>query len=199
MSVVRRIRSARGITLVEITIIASISALMAGMAGPALGHYLTEARYTKARHDTHVIAMSFSLFAGSVLTESTKERGWATVELLVGAGGVPSVGGGGDRRWAATSGPAAVASLDDHLVTNAAGYRSSPRRQVNAGVGWDGPYVEAGIGADPWGHRYAINVGAQGTRFVLSAGPNGLVETAFESAAIVPGGDDIIALVAAGN
>ena len=76
-------------------------------------------------------------------------------------------------------------------------------RQVEWIRGWHGPYLEAGIGADPWGHRYAVNVkalaGGGSSTVVLSAGPNGLIETAFQSPVIVPGGDDLIALVATGR
>jgi hypothetical protein len=46
---------------------------------------------------------------------------------------------------------------------------------------------------DPWRNSYLVNVGARGTVWVLSAGPNGVVDTPFENAAIV--GDDIGASV----
>lgn len=199
MITIQRIRSAAGMTLAETTVILSVSGLLAGATAPAVADYVTEARYSTARQDTHVVAASFARFSGDVATQSSMERGWATFDLLASAGDVPIVGGGGDSRWVAASGTATIGSLDDHMVTNVIGYRSSPWRQVTGIRGWHGPYVEAGIGSDPWGRRYAINVGAQGNIVVLSAGPNGLVETAFQGNAIVPGGDDIIALVSSGS
>lgn len=73
--------------------------------------------------------------------------------------------------------------------------------------------------ADPWGNRYLVNIGARGydspltltlsplrvereserssAVWVLSAGPNGIIETPFSAPAssAVLGGDDIGALV----
>ena len=53
---------------------------------------------------------------------------------------------------------------------------------------------------DPWGNRYAVNIKAlaDGTScvVVVSAGPNGQIETPFAGAAITAGGDDVVALMA---
>ncbi|MFO0980798.1 MAG: hypothetical protein U1E76_03445 [Planctomycetota bacterium] len=47
------------------------------------------------------------------------------------------------------------------------------------------------IGADPWGHAYLVNLHSEGGSLsVLSAGPNGQVNT--EPNAILPGGDDLL-------
>jgi len=64
--------------------------------------------------------------------------------------------------------------------------------------GWNGPYVTQ-FGFDPWGHAYIVSVGAMEPNgmpiaphargWILSAGPNGVLETAPD--APVPGGDDI--------
>ena len=62
---------------------------------------------------------------------------------------------------------------------------------------WQGPYVSS-LGRDPWGHTYIMAVGAPrpggprspGARaWILSAGPNGLIETPAD--AIGPAGDDV--------
>ena len=47
---------------------------------------------------------------------------------------------------------------------------------------------------DPWRNAYMVNVGAKGTVWVISAGPNGVVETPFEGAASARG-DDVAARV----
>ncbi len=192
--------SVKGFTVVEMAAVLTVTSIMAGAAAPALQDYIDQARYSRARQDTHAIASAVSRLESDVLGQSTKENGWASFELLVSAGAVPKAGSGGDSAWL---GAANVGSLDDQLVTNAAGYASRPMRQVEWIRGWHGPYLEAGIGADPWGHRYAVNVkalaGGGSSTVVLSAGPNGLIETAFQSPVIVPGGDDLIALVATGR
>lgn len=66
------------------------------------------------------------------------------------------------------------------------------------GRAWGGPYI-ARLGLDPWGNAYVISVGAMeadGTviaanakGWILSAGPNGTIETAPDD--LVLGGDDI--------
>jgi hypothetical protein len=92
--------------------------------------------------------------------------------------------------------------LDDHLMTNTAGH--APRVGARAfRTGWNGPYVGASIDPDPWGRRYAVNIGPQTGSgqavIVLSAGKNGVVETPFTSPYPNPGGDDIVALVTVGG
>jgi prepilin-type N-terminal cleavage/methylation domain-containing protein len=88
----------------------------------------------------------------------------------------------------------------NHLVANnpnadgavdANDYPGSGRR-------WLGPYV-SGLGPDPWGQAYVVSVGAMeaGGRpvalaarpWILSAGPNGIIETAPD--ALTLGGDDV--------
>jgi hypothetical protein len=74
---------------------------------------------------------------------------------------------------------------------------------VNWIRGWHGPYVQAGVGPDPWGHRYAVNVkwlaSAKGSdTIVISAGPNGIIETPFQVDGVRPGGDDIVAVASNG-
>lgn len=51
----------------------------------------------------------------------------------------------------------------------------------------------AGAAGDPWRNHYLVNAGARGAIWVLSAGPNGIIETPFD--AQEPDGDDIGARV----
>ncbi len=78
--------------------------------------------------------------------------------------------------------------MDLQLRFNARNY---PPAISGPGTGWNGPYIAREISGDPWGHQYMINVAylsgtPRGTSdcsacavFVLSAGPNGVVETPF--------------------
>ena len=79
------------------------------------------------------------------------------------------------------------------------------RQWVEGRVGSLGDYVSQQVRSDPRGNRYLVNAGALQTSeaeeastglralWVLSAGPNGLVETPFSAPAVsaVVGGDDI--------
>lgn len=95
-----------------------------------------------------------------------------------------------------------VEALDDHLTRN---FRQYPMGVGGAGTGWSGPYLSRPIESDPWGNRYLVNVcfltlspphGHARSRavFVLSAGPNSMIETPFnqpiENASAF--GDDLI-------
>ena len=194
------LKSVRGFTIAEMAMMLTVTTIVAGAAAPAVQDYVAQARYTRALHDARAIATAVSRFEGDVLGQSARARGWATFDLLVGEGATPGLGAGGDRLWLAPLGAARVGLLDEHLVTNAVGYSSNPPRQANFIRGWHGPYIESGIGPDPWGNRYAINVKALADggscTVVVSAGPNGKIETTYDGAVIVPGGDDLVALVA---
>jgi hypothetical protein len=81
-------------------------------------------------------------------------------------------------------------------------------RTPSSQFGWNGPYFSSDIEADPWGHRYSVNVAlidlspgaatasgqAKMAVWVISAGPNGIIETPFAASILSsaqPGGDDI--------
>jgi hypothetical protein len=192
--------SMKGLTIPEMAAILTLTTIAAGSIAPWVQDYVSEVRYQRAVHDTRAIAEAMARFEEDVLGQSDRERGWATFDLLVGAGAAPSVGVGGDSAWVAPLDAAGIGALDAQLVTNAVGYSAFSPRQTDGTRGWRGPYIEAGIGPDPWGHRYAINVRALSSgvsrTVVVSAGPNGRIETAFQGVAIFAGGDDLVAVVA---
>lgn len=191
---------ARGFSTVEVMTVLSALAMLSGMAAPAVQDYVTEAKLVKVCSDVRVIATSLTRLANDVGPESRRPGGWATYLLLVGAGGVPRVGPDTDEVWALPINDPQVASLDSHLVTNTAAYGPY---DMSTGFGWHGAYLENATGSDPWGSRYAVNARAATSlifdTIVLSAGPNGVVETPFERDGISAGGDDVLALVSSGG
>jgi hypothetical protein len=96
--------------------------------------------------------------------------------------------------------------IADHLVSNAPGYVT---RTATSHLGWNGPYdLPSELGSDPWGHRYIVNIGLidpspgshtstgepKSAVWVLSAGPNGIIDTPFNqplTPTVTTGGDDI--------
>jgi hypothetical protein len=123
------------------------------------------------------------------------------VDLLVGAGKPPAAPAA--SVWAT----GVAATLADQLIENRPSYAV---REAPDGIGWAGPYLPRAPAPDPWNHRYVVNVGlllsgnepdaAQRERFavwVLSAGPNGTIETPYAQpiATAELGGDDIGARV----
>lgn len=113
------------------------------------------------------------------------------IDVLVGDGPAPAAPAGSPWLTARTD------TLANQLITN------TPRYPARSGVdesGWGGPYLAAPPGSDPWNHRYVVNIGLvlvagapKWAVWVLSAGPNGVIETPYKqllsSAAL--GGDDV--------
>ena len=123
---------------------------------------------------------------------------------------------------------AAVQRLEYYLVqntpSNAAGsaYRTAASMSVltqfdpnsgalyNAEHGWRGAYVPGPIAGDPWGTRYAVNVeflaralgagpsGNVNDVVVLSAGPDRVVDTRFDTDGAT-GGSDILYVLSGGT
>ena len=167
------------------------------------------------------------------------------VDMLVSDGDVPTLGSGisGETYWTQAVNSTTVDTLANHLVENTpaedtfgtTAYRNPTDISVggggsnidfaraesggfNAPYAWRGAYMRGPVSADPWGNRYAVNVGflkpstttaiANVTAgfattdyprldvFVLSAGPDEEIDTRSAQDGAVPGDDDFIYIVA---
>lgn len=118
-----------------------------------------------------------------------------------------------DRNWDDAS-AAGVEALEDHLVTNAALYTDAnptPSGVQFGIIGWRGPYFTKLAGGDPWGYRYVVSSlylgwatnadhadgGWDADAIVLSPGPNGRVETAFNHSVGELAADDVGMVISA--
>lgn len=128
------------------------------------------------------------------------------VNLLVGTGNIPNIAAsvdraGGNTDWDDALDSTTVWSFYAQLNANTPGYRSGAEMSVtdefdpdggsggNSEFFWRGAYLTPIVGPDPWGNRYMSNVEFLGRPnattpsendvFVLSAGPNGRVDTSF--------------------
>jgi prepilin-type N-terminal cleavage/methylation domain-containing protein len=196
-----------GFTLIELLVVLAVIMTLVLVLTPSIRNSINEARMARARNDCQTIASGMYQFFRDTgffpLWRTSQGGGPGTpagrVDLLVSQGNVPAE----DIPTPWTTGVAG--SLSDQLVTNAPGYTM---RSAAAPFGWNGPYFSSQLGADPWGNRYAVNVAlvdlspgaatANGQPkmavWVLSAGPNGILETPFAASiltAVAPGGDDI--------
>src|SRR5205085_9539015 len=87
-------------------------------------------------------------------------------------------------------------TLQNQLLINAPVYATTT--SLAKPYKWKGPYLDAT--ADPWGSMYLVNIincksSSVDACFVLSAGPNAKVETAFnisKTTSVSAAGDDII-------
>jgi general secretion pathway protein G len=189
---------ARGFTMLEMTVVLAVIGIMSAVLAPMLLNYMDDAKISKAESDVKVIGGTVVKLTRDVAhfplyKDGTKTTGVVPdIELLEGPGNNPV--DHATMPWLTTTKKAA---LEDHLTKNNPGttkYSSSGR------FPWRGPYLEK-VGTDPWGNKYLVNIknadpadSSPKVVWVLSAGPNGKIETDPNSATDigpVPGGDDI--------
>jgi general secretion pathway protein G len=115
----------------------------------------------------------------------------ASVEIGSSTGSNPSAGSG----WTITLGTTSLELYMNNDYTGV-GTASFPK------AGFRGPYIRT-VDSDPWGNKYLLNAtdlerGSANHAYVLSAGPNGVVETTRDvatTANLTAGGDDIIGVI----
>jgi prepilin-type N-terminal cleavage/methylation domain-containing protein len=197
----------RGMTLVEMIVVLAIIAVLVAVLTPVVTNYVAEARLARAHSDLRAIADAISRFerdlgrypmfsaSSALLQDST-----ANVVRLTGPGNLPT--DPSNTPWVSntTDADCAVACsgglLEGQLLTNSPGYVTTSL--LSKPFKWKGPYIDPE--SDPWGNAYLVNIiNAKSTSadacFVLSAGPNGIVETAFnlpKTSSLAAAGDDLI-------
>jgi len=196
------------LTLVEMTIILSVIAILTAVLVPTVMSHITQSRILRARQDVRTLAEAITRFyqdTGFVpqTTDSTDGGpGDNEIDMLVTAGEIPAL----------PSNPAEVSQwatgttdfFSNHLVNNVPGYALKAGQDD---LGWNGPYLATLPQADPWGNRYMVNIVYLDTSpgvvedgkvksavFVASAGPNGIVELTFDQPVtdVTVTGDDIV-------
>jgi type II secretory pathway pseudopilin PulG len=190
----RRLFSIAGFSAAEATVILSSAAVLAAIAAPAVGNYLSEARQTRAREEVRVIGNAVTALGSDLLSRGTVPGGFGTLDLLVSEGDVPTVGSGSAPVWNKTG--AGVGAINDHLFVNGVGYPLAGSGLPQGIKGWSGPYLDRALGSDPWGRRYAVRFGqGKAATLVLSAGPDGIVQTVDGPNGVVVGGDDVVSVM----
>jgi len=192
----RTARSQQGFTLLEITLVLAVIAILGFVLAPSLLNFLNQSRQARAQNDVEVIADAvheffidngfFPQFADAARTQP--------IRLLVSLGAAGNAGAGA-AGWTDTD-PSAIDLIANQLVNNRPSYGGVgyPLRTSASGTGWNGPYLADTLQSDPWGNRYVINVeflsvmpgpieidGAQEKRAVwaMSAGPDGVFDTLY--------------------
>ncbi len=195
----KTVKGPGGFTLIEIVIVLAIVAVLAGILSPTITRYVGSSRIRKAEADVRNLTAAMAMMYGDTGHWPIWAAGTATTaastdfDILVSNDGALPVMAGGITGWDVSGD-----DFKDQLVDNAPSYPTSGRRA------WRGPYLQKIIG-DPWGSKYMSNVkflqpaNVGGTKpvFVISAGPNKLVDTAFEQAgpSMSAGGDDIVSRI----
>ena len=198
-----------GFTMIEMVVVLAIIATLIAILTPVVATYVDQSRITRAQADARAIGEAIARFerdvgrypmwstANALLQDST-----ANVVVLRGPGVLPADGTlpvvwiSGSPADTDCTASCQWDDIENQLLTNA------PLYVTNASLArpfkWKGPYFDSD--ADPWGNMYLVNIincksTSMDACFVISAGPNGKIETAFnisKNASVSPVGDDIL-------
>ena len=188
-------RAQGGLTLIELIVVLAALAIIVAILIPTVISLPEQAEELRAKNDARAIGEAIQnlhkdlakwpVYASSPLTPAN-----ATLQRLISAGNAPGVSGApGTADWVDA---ANTDDIDDHLATN----RLSDASQypVTGEFAWRGSYL-AEAPEDPWGNRFIVNVrwlqpgASPNVVWVLSAGPNKIIETTFAQPSLA--GDDI--------
>jgi hypothetical protein len=221
----RTLTNARGLSLVEVTIMLLVLMLLTGVLAPSIFDFVNDAKWVKVKEDCEAIGLTVARLTrdvGSCLkfngngvcsknnrvdllySDGPEVQQW----MLEGDGTVDFYStqtASGNLNWDHdnTRGD----TMAHQFVDNATGPDYPTPNELMTythvgpqfNLGWRGAYLSSPIGPDPWGRRYLVNTVflsvaidatpgyGEGKRsggwsqdvFCISAGPNGLYETAF--------------------
>jgi len=215
-------RHASGFTLMEVVIVLAVISAIAAAIAPMAFSYVRDAQATRAQSDANQIAQAISRFMehtsllpykNNTSTTKVNAKQAGDFDCLVGSQGTApttATDTTASDSWTSAAGvqcqsaSATDDTLENHLILNTPGASGTKAYVATGKIAWRGPYLPS-IAADPWGNAYLVNVGkgdpSAATKkavFVVSAGPNGNLETssdAARNAIVTPGGDDIVARI----
>jgi prepilin-type N-terminal cleavage/methylation domain-containing protein len=201
----QKMKQKEGFTLIEVIVAIAVVAVLAGVITPSVIKYMDDSKSARAKNDCLVIGSAIgNFYKDTGRMPNMNSSGTAGITLLVSQGDTPSMASG-IRTWNAATTAGTCDLLGNHLTTNTPKAQSNRIYPTTGELAWRGAY-QTEFPADPWGNRYAVNIGnaINNTNsslsyavWVLSAGPNGTVETEFNPNAPATGrslataGDDI--------
>jgi len=185
-------RRAAGFSLLEALIAFAVLAILAGLIGRGTVADAEAARRERAAADVQGLAQALLTFEATVGQWPTLDAGGRTdrVRVLLSGGRLPAGNPwtAGHSFWSWARGGQADL-MQNHLVVNAPAGQTAHRYPETGEARWRGPYLDA-CPLDPWGRPYVANVLATHRThatdhrqlFVLSAGPDGRLQTAASAA-----------------
>lgn len=172
-------RKEEGFTLIEVIVVAGIIAILAGILVPIIFKEIDESKKTRAIADIRSISSAMFVMKKDTGSWPTRDSDTTNNTTLLRGQGDDPLNAGNPGGWNTTT----LGSFDDHLMKNTFLY--SP---------WPGPYM-ASVSPDPWGKMYICNIvdmaGVVNPVWIISAGPNGVVDTPVDPNQTALGGDDI--------
>jgi len=172
--------------------------LLAGIITPSVVKHIGDSKRARAQNDALVVGAASASFFKDVGMWPTKSAPAAfALILVVGDGNTPTAAGAA-ANWGLAPAAANADLLAYHLISNQPKNAGANAYPIVGEISWRGPY-QNNLPADPWGNRYAVNVGnfaGANAVWVLSAGPDGIIQTPFIQAipangVLATAGDDI--------
>ena len=197
----------KGFTLIELAVVLAIIAVLAAILTPMVTSYIDQARTTRAAADVRAMAQAYNLHfrdtgeypvfetSGDAATNTVVED-FLSTDPTAEPGQEGSVTGWGDNFGGGTS-----ASIDTYLNQNQ--LILATNNPSGGRTAYRGPYLDLTGASDPWGNAYvatALNLVDNATNlpFILSAGPDGLIDTNADQAAtgaLTVGNDDVVSRI----
>lgn len=173
----RRLRSSAGESLLQATVAIGAASIIAGASTVAISQYLKNAKITRTRNEVKTVATVVQLLINDLgktgLPRSQQDSTYLT--LLAGDGDMPQAD---TAAWSLGLNNSGVGKINDYLYSNSVGFtvKTSPMQDR----GWNGPYLDSPLEADPWGNRYVMSIGLygkhrEGIAVIVSAGPDGIL------------------------
>ena len=169
-----------------------------------LSSYMEDGRRARAQAEAKVLGaaiMSFYKDVGTYPARSSTGANNFVYVLFTGASKPATNPFTANHTWVSWGMNATRGDiLDNHLLRNAPGGANTAAYPVTNDLRWRGPYIAGSSPVDPWGRPYVINIisgwynhASDYKRiFVLSAGPNGQIDTHHSSTALTDiAGDDL--------
>ena len=165
----------KGFTLIEVIVVAGIIAILAGILVPLIFKEIDEARITRATADIKSIQTAIMVFRKDTGKWPALSDDCTTPITQLEGNGNPSSNDINSYGYDTS----VTKSFNDYLQKNNGCYNN-----------WKGPYM-ADVTPDPWGRKYYLNArdfDTGSSAWIISAGPNGVLETPVTSMIVV--GDD---------
>lgn len=197
MSGHKTLRNNAGFTLVEVVVVIAVVALLAAIMTPLIAKNIDDAKIGRAENEAQVIAAAIGNFYKDVGRWPSMNASGAYNRVTTLVSGNSSLAGTAinSNGWVSSTSGATVDFIENHLLNNTP--KGTGAYPATGRSSWRGPYLNAAP-LDPWGSPYMVNIAATNTSaaplkaLVISAGPNGVMDTVFATTrTTLAGGDDI--------